>query len=171
MENTDFQSINESPKRPNFLMVLAVLSFVSIGFSLLSGVITLSAGPLSDEDIIQQRVELTELSEEMRSNDLESMAVTIEKIQRMLVSLNDHFYANQLLAVLFLAVGFVGVLFMWRGRRLGFHLYIIYSICAAIQLYFFVSPADIPSFLVIWNVLISAVFVLMYARNLHWMKQ
>jgi hypothetical protein len=64
------------------------------------------------------------------------------------------FFTNQLVTISLLILGLIGVLFMWQGKRLGFHLYILYSIGAAIQYYLFVSPADIPSFLIIWNVLI-----------------
>jgi hypothetical protein len=106
----------------------------------------------------------------MRAEEMESMALTIEKIERMLVTLNDHFFTNQLVTISLLILGLLGVLFMWQGKRLGFHLYILYSISAAIQYYLFVSPADIPSFLIIWNVLISGVFVLLYSRNLKWMR-
>ena len=171
METNDFQPIQEeTPKRPTFLMVLAVLSFVSIGFSLLSSFIAVATGPQTEDQMMEQRVQLAELAEEMRAENLDSMAITIEKIERMLFTLNNHFFANQLMTIFVLIAGLLGVLFMWQGKRLGFHIYIIYSIFAAVQYYVFVSPADIPSFLIIWNLIVSAVFVLLYSRNLSWMK-
>lgn len=171
METNDFQPIQEeTPKRPTFLTVIAILSFVSIGFSLLSSLIAIASGPQTEDQIMEQRVQLAELAEEMRAENLDSMAITIEKIERMLLALNDHFFANQLMTIFVLLAGLIGVLFMWQGKRLGFHLYIIYSILAAVQYYVFVSPADIPSFLIIWNLIVSAVFVLLYSRTLNWMK-
>ena len=171
METNEFEKMyEEAPKRPTFLVVLAVLSFASIGFSLLSSFIAVATGPQSEEQVMEQRVQLAELAEDMRAEEMESMALTIEKIERMLVTLNDHFFTNQLVTISLLILGLLGVLFMWQGKRLGFHLYILYSISAAIQYYLFVSPADIPSFLIIWNVLISGVFVLLYSRNLKWMR-
>jgi hypothetical protein len=101
---------------------------------------------------------------------MESFAMMMEQIGRMTVSINDNFYANGILSIVVMVTGLIGVIKMMQGNKLGFHLYIIYSLCSIGQLYIFVSPADIPSFVVIWNLVISGVFVLMYSRNLKWLK-
>jgi hypothetical protein len=107
----------------------------------------------------------------MRSNGVGDLADLFEQIQRMNESLNDHFYAASAVSFLVLVVGFFGVLFMWKGRRLGFHLYILYNLVSIANIYLFVSPADIPTFAVIWGLFISAVFIFMYSRNLAWMNK
>jgi hypothetical protein len=70
-----------------------------------------------------------------------------------------------------LLIGLLGALMMWQAKKLGFHLYIGYSLLAIIQIYFFVSPSDVPSFVVIWGLLMSVLFVFMYSRNLKWMTK
>lgn len=168
------QEIDNAPapeaKRPTFLKVLCILSFISIGFSFITSVGSIIAGPEDEETMIAQKAEMLESTSELRDTGMNALADMMEQIQRMSESLNDHFYAMSLTALVVLITGFVGVLFMWQGKRLGFHLYIVYNLIGLGNLYLFVSPADVPTFAVIWNLLISTVFILMYSRNLHWMK-
>jgi hypothetical protein len=172
MENFDTidNSGNQKQPRPSFLTVLCILSYIWIGFTILFGLLGIASGPMNEEEILTQKVELAKSVDEMRSLDMESLAVMMEKIQRMSESVNANFYASSIVSMLVIGLGLVGVLQMWKGKRLGFHLYIGYSLLTIMQLYFFVSPADIPSIVVIWNLIISAVFVILYSRNLKWLS-
>lgn len=169
-----FESIDEISKgrepRPTFLTVLCVLSFIFIGFFLIIGLLGLAQGPISPEKMIDLKVEFTTSADEMRSLDMESFAVGMEKLSRMSESRNSNFYAYSIVSLVVLGIGLFGVFKMWKGFKIGFHLYIAYSLLTIVQDYFFVSPADIPTFFVIWNLLISALFVLMYSRNLKWLS-
>lgn len=169
-ESIDEISMKKEP-RPNFLTVLCVLSFVFIGFSLVFGLFSLTKGPLSEDQMIAQKVIFLEQADEMRANDLEGFAVMMEKISHMTESLNSNFYANSILSVFIMVLGLFGVIRMWNGFKIGFHLYIAYSLLTIIQLYFFVSPEYIPTFIVIWNLVISGLFVLMYSINLKWLTK
>lgn len=168
-ESIDNPTSHKAP-RPTFLTVLCILSFIFIGFSFAFGLVGLFGGPLSEEQMLEQKVELTKSADEMRSLEMDSFAEMMEKIQRMSESINTNFYASSILQVLVMGLGLYGVLLMWKGKKLGFHLYIAYSLLSIIQIYFFVSPSDIPSFVVIWNLIISAIFVFMYSRNLKWLS-
>jgi hypothetical protein len=68
-------------------------------------------------------------------------------------------------------LGCFSAVLMYKRNILGFHAYIIYSLLAAGSIYFFVSPANIPSVILITNLLISLVFVLLYARHLKWLRK
>ena len=168
------ESIEKQPSmkepRPAFLTVLCVLSFVFIGFSLLFGLIGLAGGPMNEEQLLDYSVQLTKSADEMRSLDMESFAVMMEQIGRMTVSVNNHFYLNSIFSLIIIGSGLFGVIKMMQGHKIGFHLYIIYSLASIGQIYMFVSPAHIPSFIVIFNLLISGIFILMYSRNLKWLS-
>lgn len=168
-----FDQLEEQKKneqRPTFLTVLCVLSFVFIGLSLLFGLFGIASGPMNEEQLLETTVQMTKSADEMRSLDMESFAVMMEQIGRMSVSINNHFYANGLVSIVVMVIGLFGIIKMMQGNKLGFHLYIIYSLLSIGQLYIFVSPADIPSFVVIWNLLFSGLFVFMYSRNLKWLS-
>jgi uncharacterized membrane protein (DUF106 family) len=160
----------QEAKRPTFLKVLCILSFISIGFSTISSVGSLIGGPEDKEAMIEQKAEMMEATSELRENGMNALAEIMEQIQRMSESLNDHFYAMTLVSLLIVIIGFFGVFFMWKGKRIGFHLYIVYNLVGLGNLYLFVSPSDVPTFAVIWSLLLSTVFILLYSRNLHWMK-
>jgi hypothetical protein len=167
MESQDnIHSVENHPiKRPNFLTVLCILSFVYIGFSLFFSFLSLINGPMSEEQLLEQKVELSKSVDEMRSLEMESLAVLMEKITRMSEALNERFYESSLLSIAVFFIGLIGVLFLWKSRKVGIHLYIIYSLLSVLEVYFFVNPQDIPTVVIIWNFLFSGLFVFLYSRN------
>ncbi len=169
IESIENQPSQKEP-RPSFLTVLSILSFIFIGFSILFGLFGIATGPMNADQLLESSVQISKSADEMRSLDMESFAVMMEQIGRMTVSINNHFYVNGILSLVVMITGLIGVIKMMQGHKIGFHLYIIYSLITIGQLYIFVSPADIPSFVVIWNLVISGIFVLMYSRNLKWLK-
>ncbi len=158
-------------KRPTFLKVLCILSFISIGFSTFSTLGSLIMGPEDEETMIEQKATMMESTAELREAGMNGLADLMDQIQRMSESLNEHFYAVTLSSLLTVVVGFFGVFMMWKGKKLGFHLYIVYNLIGLGNLYLFVNPADVPTFAVIWSLLLSTVFIVMYSRNLHWMTK
>jgi hypothetical protein len=162
---------NEQPlERPTFLKVLCILSFISIGLSLVFSLGSLVGGPQSEDEMIAQKVELLEANDELRDSGMDGFADMMEQMTRMNESINANFYMASVVSILALLIGFYGVFSMWQGKKLGFHLYIVYSLISVGQLYLFVSPADIPSIAIIFNLIIAATFALLYSRNLHWMR-
>lgn len=169
-EELDNMNPEAATPRPTFLKVLCILSFISIGLSLVVSLGSLAYGPQSAEQMEDSSAMMMEATDDMRSKGMTGMADLFDQIQRMSVSMNENFYQSTLMTLVVLGIGLYGVLIMWKGRKLGFHLYIIYSLVSIGQLYLFVRPADIPSFIIIWNVIISGIFIIMYSRNLHWLK-
>jgi hypothetical protein len=157
-------------ERPKFLKVLCILSFVSIGVSILNGLLGMVKGPASSDEMLERKVELTKSVNEMNDLGMDGLADMLAKIERMSMSVNDAYYSVTFVALITALIGIYGVWNMWNGKKLGFHLYIIYSLLAVLQLYFFVSPNDIPTIIVVWNILISGGFIYMYSRNLNWLK-
>ena len=171
IEDYEGSELKQNEKRPGLLTVLCILTFVNVGMSLFSLLASLFSGPLGEEEMTDQRLQFVKIADEMKSMNLFSFAEIFEKLQRMSESLNDHFYSNSVVSISVLLLGLFGALMMWQGKRIGFHFYIGYSLLAILQIYLFVSPADIPSFVVIWGLLISVLFVFMYSRNLKWMSK
>jgi hypothetical protein len=162
---------NQQPvERPTFLKVLCILSFISIGLSLIFSLGSVFGGPQSEDEMVAQKVELLEANEELRDSGMDGFADMMEQMTRMNESINANFYMASVVSILALLIGFYGVFSMWQGKKIGFHLYIVYSLISVGQLYLFVSPADIPSIAIIFNLIVAATFILLYSLNLHWMK-
>ncbi|XOV67786.1 MAG: hypothetical protein ACFHU9_01180 [Fluviicola sp.] len=168
METIDAGS--QRPKRPVFLLVLCILSFVWLGFGLLTTVTSLAAGPSSAKEMKQEKANLDEQMEDLEAQGASDWKPTIEKFKTLIVTLNKKFYYVHTLSIFTFILGAIGVMYMFVGRKIGFHVYIIYSILATCHYYFFLSPASVPSILVIFSAFISALFIFLYSRNLKWMR-
>jgi hypothetical protein len=152
--------------RPKGLTVLCVLTFISTGFSLLTELFNLFKGPMNKEQLNESKVEMSKAIDEMRSLNMDAIAEMFEKLQRITEVLNAQFYFATLTTIVVLSIGLLAAFFMWQGKKAGFHLYIVYSLLVAVQLYLFVSPSTIPTAILVWNILISGLFVLLYSRHL-----
>lgn len=165
MDNT-----TEKEPRPSFLTVLCILSFISIGLALSSGFMGLISGPMGEEMVLEQKMQWAKMADELRSVGADGFVRIIDQFSRMIDSLNANHYGNSIVTIIVRLIGIVGVIFMWQGKKNGFHLYIIYSILAVVQLYFFVAPADIPTIMIVVNLVIAGLFVFLYSRNLKWLS-
>lgn len=164
-------NINEEEQRPRFLTVLCILTFISTGFSIVAGLYNLVfIGKKSEEAMLDAKVEMAQAIDQLREVGMTSLVDMMEKIERMSVEVNNNFYLSSLITLLTVGIGLFGAFKMWKGFKIGFHLYIIYNLLAVGAIYLYVSPGNIPSFIIIVNVILSAVFVFMYSRNLKWMK-
>jgi hypothetical protein len=166
----EIENQKEPIKRPTFLVVLSVFSLISISSGLLSSILGLISGPMEDyqvDEIIGQNMagvtQLQEMGEVYWSD------ITL-KILNLVKYTNENFYLDRLINLGAYAIGLNGVIFMLKGKKLGFHLYIVYNLIALISIYASAPASEIPSFYFILFGIISSVFIFMYSRNLKFMK-
>jgi len=81
-----------------------------------------------------------------------------------------NFMLFNFISFLFYGLGLAAAILMFKRMKLGFHLYIGYSFILLIQYYFFVNPSDVPLSLLIWEGLLSLLFIFLYSRHLKWMQ-
>jgi hypothetical protein len=166
----EIDALEPKMNRPKFLTVLCILTLINAGLSIISSFLSLLHGPISEDEMMEQRVQFLKLSDEMRTMDMSRLAEMMEQIQRLSEASNAYFYLSTVISMGILSLGIAGAVLMLRGRKLGFHLYIGYSLLTVLQLYFFASPADIPTIAVVFGLLFSGLFIFLYSRNLHWLK-
>ena len=157
-------------KRPNFLKVLCILTFISSGLGIISTIFQLLFGPKSEAIMRIEKVALASQISEMKDLGIDFMADMLVKLGNMSYQLNEHFYLAHLIGLVTASLGLYSALKMWQGFKFGFKLYTLYSLLTVIGIYFYVSPSNIPSFVIIFNILFSALFIFLYSRNLNWMK-
>lgn len=169
--NEPQQQRQQPAKRPVLLTVLCILSFIVVGFGLLGVLLSLLTGEPSVEQIEQSYNKMMQLASENRDQNLVFMADMLEQIAEMTSYQQHHYWSVLLVNAITMGTGFAGVLFMFRGRKLGFHLYIIYNLLS-IGGTFLIVPSDmIPMASVIMNLILSGIFVFLYSLNLKWMNQ
>ena len=162
----------ENQPRPKFLTVLCILTFIATGFNLVAGLINLViTGKQSEEAMLEMKVQYAESISGLRDLGMLGLVEMMEKLDRMTTEINENFYMAAIISLLTVGIGLYAALKMWKGFKIGFHIYIVYNLLAIAGIYIYVSPGNIPSLLVIINVALSAIFVFMYSRNLHWMTK
>jgi hypothetical protein len=166
-ENVEY---DEDQKRPVLLLVLAILSFISIGFAILGNLVGITGGPMNENELIEQSVELTKSKTQMRELDMDGFVTFFDKLEGMVLETNENFYLAKVIMFITDFIGLFGVIFMMRRRKLGFHLYIVYSLLALGGMYLYVSPQNIHISLPIVSVIFTGLFVFLYSRTLSWMR-
>ncbi|MES2590537.1 MAG: hypothetical protein V4608_01545 [Bacteroidota bacterium] len=146
MENVEILNENETPKRPVFLTVLCILTFISSGIGSVTALLT----PLFSETII-------EFLQNSPNYDEAEMAETVAALQA-----GFGFY----LMVSILAVcSLVGAILMWKLKKIGFHIYAISNLVALfIPMLMLSTPISWP------GIVITAIFISMYAVHLKLMN-
>lgn len=132
-------------KRPRFLTLLCILTFISTGFSIIGSIITT---PMADF-----MIEFIRHSPEYNPDEYATLFV--------LWKMGWGFY---LAILLFTLLSLTGALLMWNLKKNGFHFYTIANI---ILVYLPVVWAGTP--LNIATVFMSAAFIGMYALHLRYM--
>jgi hypothetical protein len=129
------------------------------------------AGPPSPEEVKESNVQMAETISQLEKVNLDYWVDVIKRIQLMTESMYANFVAYNAVSVFVAIVGVTAAIMMFKGKKLGFHVYIGYSFLYVLQGYLFISASVIPSFIVIINVLIAGLFVLLYSRNLSWLNK
>jgi hypothetical protein len=163
-------------KRPKFLLVISVLSFVNIGITVLTSLFGAIGGNPSPEELEAAKLQFANSHEQLESLaqsekvDLSYWSEILTKMEIM----SDNMYANfsmyNSLILLVAIFALIGVYLMFTGKKLGFHFYIGYCFLYVIQSYFFTAPSDVPTFVIILNILYGGIWVYLYSRNLKWMR-
>jgi hypothetical protein len=160
----------EEKKRPVFLTVLSILSLIAIVFGLLGNISELFSGPIPREEMEEMIAESKKALEPLSTNGMNDISDTFDKVFSMQIYINANFYTQTLLTVAYLVVGLFGVIFMMKGKKNGFHLYVVYNIISIVAIYVSVPATEVPNIMIIMNILFSALFIFLYSRNLNWMK-
>jgi hypothetical protein len=160
----------QRPSRPVFLTVLCILTFITSGFSGIGLIYSTITGPMSGDEVEKAVTEGLVMANKLRETGSEGMAGVFDKIAHLAEYTNQSFYLILAVNCVIFILGLGGALLMWRGRKIGFHSYILYNILGTISIYFAVPVSEVPTLIVILQVIFSAAFIFMYSRNLHWLK-
>jgi hypothetical protein len=171
MENEQLDNNEQDVKRPTFLLVLCILTFVNTGFTVLGGLMGMLNGKPSPEEIKAGKVDLAKSIDQLEKLNVDYWVDLLKRIDAMTDAINANFVAYNGVSVLVAIIGAFAAFLMFHAKKIGFHAYIVYSFLYVIQGYLFISPEIMPAFVIILNFIIAGVFVLLYSRNLSWMNK
>ncbi|TSJ42489.1 hypothetical protein [Fluviicola chungangensis] len=169
---TDMEQQEEQRrKRPVLLTVLCILSFVVVGFGLLGALFSLISGQPTPDEIDAAYNQIVQMASEMRDKQLTTIADMLEQGAELTVYQQHRYWSVLGINTLTMLTGFAGVLLMFRGKKLGFHLYIIYNLLSVGGTFLIVPSHMVPMASVIMNLIISGLFIFLYSLNLKWMNK
>lgn len=161
---------NQPEKRPRMLTVLCVLSFIAIGFSMIGLFITLASGKPTAEQVESTYLQSQQMAGQLRSSGTVWAAEFIEQAAELASYQQKNYWQTVGMNALTTVSGFIGVLRMFKGRKLGFHLYIVYNLLSVGGSFFILPSHMIQMPTVIMSLIFSGLFVYLYSKNLHWLK-
>jgi hypothetical protein len=156
---------------PRRLKILCILTFINTGIAILGGVFNLVSGPPNKLEIKKENIEMQKLITQLKG--LGSSKETIELVEKFQLITNaiyDNFFFYTTISALIVLLGFFSAFLMLKKNIYGFHIYIIYSLLSSASLYLIVSPDQLPSAVIIVNLMISGLFIYLYSRSLSWLK-
>jgi hypothetical protein len=162
---------SERKRPPIFVVVLVILSLLYISSGLYSAIAGLVSGPFSQEQMEQIEITFASSINEMKSMGQEGFAGMMQTLVERIHYANDvvFYKQNAWLLIVFL-IGLAGVVQMLRLKKTGFHLYIIYSLLTVAVLYIVFPTKLILTIEVVWSLLLSSIFCLLYSLNLKHMN-
>lgn len=161
--------MTEVVERPKLLRTLCILSCIWISLNLVSVSMGIVQGPASEESIEFRKEETAKSIEKLEETNMTDWVETFEQLDRYYDDVQANYYLSRIINVFTLIVGAIGVLFIWKGKKIGFHLYIIYSLLSAFESYFYVSTENVSTFLLIGSLSLSGLFIFLYSKNLKWL--
>lgn len=146
MQTEELMNENEGPKRPTFLSVLCILTFISSGLGSISALLT----PLFSDIMI-------EFLKKTPDFDETAMSETITVLQA-----GWGFY---LVSFVLALCSLIGAILMWKLKKIGFHFYALSNIALLF------APMLMFGMAISWaGIFLTASFIFLYAVNLKFMR-
>lgn len=164
-DNTPPQTVKE--KRGNFLTTVSTLSWVSQAMTASSALMMLVRGRGSLEEQVGLMNKLTE-------TEMSGIAffdnMIIDSISLLEITIMNFTQIN-LTNLLVVMTGALGVLMMFKLKKIGFFIYLIYCCSEIYAAYYFFGDLRVMMMSIAFSGLISVVFIILYAVNLKRMTE
>lgn len=152
-------------KRPVFLTVLCILTYISCGYAFLMSLWRLATGGDTEQSLNRLK-NMPQFQDEVP-----------EKIMKGIQKMAEWQVTADLLALGNVALCLAGALLMWKLRKSGFYLYVVGQILPFVSLFGMYSVVqNVPIFgmamliVSIFVALFAIAFIIMYAVNLKHMR-
>jgi len=149
--------------RPNGLTALCILSWVWMAFSLPSVVTELNTGRVTEADIREQKHVILE---SQTPETIEMMPWVVEESIEMLYISRDNFSTMMIINFVALIIGLIGVFLMFQLRKIGFYMYIGYSIISIAYWLYYFNGMTFGWIIISTTAIFSALFIILYGTQL-----
>jgi len=164
----DSDNLKVEKERPTFLTVLCIITFIVSGYFFLSGVFQAITYDVDkqievNEIAMESMIEIAATDE---TGTVDGMINTMEVFFEENIKNASTIMAMNIIATL---LSLLGAFFMYRLKKLGFHMYLVSKIIGASTILFFTLSSIILAVYILIAVFTIA-FIFMYSRNLKYMS-
>ena len=168
MENP-FQEQQNRPQRPTFLLVLCILTFIGSGWGVLSNLFSIfTAGMMNGS--LQMEQYSTMMGDMENSGASSFMSGFLNSSMEVLKATAAHAREIAGMQLVLSIVSLLGAILMFQLRRPGYYLYVAAQILALFVMPYFAGFSTLVVIGMAWSAFISAVFIILYALNLKYMR-
>lgn len=159
------------PRRPTFLTVLCILTFVVSGYTVLNGVFAIAFGDGfsgGDWSVFNEQMQ-----DAMRDADPESQAFLRQFFEAAAETVDAAFRHAVTLGIVDILVGLLSVfaaVLMWRLRRSGYFLYVVVKVLAIVIPLFLLGINILTLSIYGFALFISLIMFVLYGLNLKHMR-
>lgn len=157
-------------KRPTFLTVLCILTFIGSGWGVLSQLFTLATSGL-----VNQNVQMEQYSQAM--DQLSDSGVSSSFLSGLLDSSQEVIQASMMYrtqiaicGLILSIISLIGAILMFRLKRIGFCFYTAAQVLMLLVTPIFIGFSWIAVTGLIFSAIFALLFIILYALNLKYMK-
>lgn len=161
MENP-FETQSAQPRRPAFLTVICILTFIGSGWGVVSGVMKLFTANLMNSNM--QIDTYSSMMGDVEDNSLATQMLqsTMETFQTTAIHAKEIATMNLVLSLMSL----LGAILMFNQRRLGFYFYAVAQVLMLFVIPYFAGFSMMTVIGTVGSGFITLIFIILYAVNL-----
>lgn len=159
-----------APKRPTFLTVLCILSFIGGAWGVIGGITNMAAGPAS-EAVAEMNAGLEEAQADLGDDAASQMAGDmIDAAGELATKAAENARSIGISNIVLSLLSLFGVWMMWNLKKTGFYLYTLATIGGLAVPLIFLGVNLLSILSVGVGGLIGVVFIILYGMNLKHMS-
>ena len=156
-------------KRPTFLTVLCILTFIGIGWGVLSQLFSLLFTNLVD--VSAQTEQLNTMMDNMESGAGTSfLSGILSSSQEVMQATMMHAKSIAVISLVLSLLSLCGAILMFSLRRIGFYIYTVAQLLLLFVVPYFAGFSMIVVMGMLFSALFTVVFIILYALNLKAMR-
>jgi hypothetical protein len=163
-QTSNTESFLEEPKKlPSLLNVLTILTFIGSGLGIISGFYSFFAASSNYDKAIQAQDKLEQMPDWVKSMTGPNM---VEAAHRQL----ENRLPIMLLTIVASALCLYGAIQMRNYKKNGFSIYIIGDLLSFVGMGLFIGFGYISTFALVFTIVITVLFIGLYATQLKYLK-
>ena len=154
--------------RPTLLTVIGILSFIGLGYRILTGLINAALGTATSSfapflsDVFENEADLSDVPE-----SLQGFIIGIfDAVTKLLANVTGIYLTIVLLAV----IALLGVILMWQLKKTGFYIYTAARSLIAFVPFIFIGYNIVSLLWFVSSIVFGILFIILYSLNLKEMR-